>query len=293
VLKAREYALKTIANSIYGYLGFYLARWYCRECVQSISSYGRYYITSLIEKAGSQGYEVLYSDTDSVFLSLNEKTPDEALSFMGLFNMELPEQMELEYHGFYPRGIFVSTRIGETGAKKRYALLSEDKSLVIKGFETVRRNTSLIARKTQQRLLEIILKENNPSRALAFVKSVITRIIERKIGIKEMIIFTQLQKKIEDYESIGPHVAIARRLQERGNQIGPGSVIVYVICGAGELVRDRAKLPEECTIEDYDVDYYINNQLLPSVDKILEVIGYSKEDILTDADQKRLDKFFS
>ena len=54
----------------------------------------------------------------------------------------------------------------------------------------------------------------------------------------------------------------------------------------------RAKLPEECSIEDYDVDYYINNQLIPAVDKILEVIGYSKDDLLSDKDQEKLDRFF-
>jgi len=292
VLKAREYALKTIANSIYGYLGFYLARWYCRECVQSISSYGRYYITSLIEKANSEGYEVLYSDTDSVFLALNTKPIDSALNFMGLFNMGLPEQMELEYHGFYPRGIFVSTKQGEYGAKKRYALLTRENSLIIKGFETVRRNTSPIARRTQQKLLEITLKENNPQKALDYVKTIIAKIRERKIPIEEMIIFTQLQKRVEEYESIGPHVAIAKKLQEKGIQIGPGSMIGYVICGIGELVRDRAKLPEECSSDDYDVDYYINNQIIPSVERILEVIGYSKEDLLSDKDQKKLNRFF-
>ncbi|MBW2970996.1 DNA-directed DNA polymerase, partial [Candidatus Woesearchaeota archaeon] len=55
ILAARSYALKTVANAMYGYLGFYMARWYCIECAESITAYGRFYIQKLIDESQKQG----------------------------------------------------------------------------------------------------------------------------------------------------------------------------------------------------------------------------------------------
>ena len=70
VLSARSYALKTVANSMYGYLGFSRSRWYCIECAASITAWGRHYIKKVIEEVKNEGFNVIYSDTDSIMLSL-------------------------------------------------------------------------------------------------------------------------------------------------------------------------------------------------------------------------------
>lgn len=292
ILKARQNIMKTLANAMYGYLGFYMARWYSIESVKTITSYGRHYIGSLIDEASKQGYGVLYSDTDSVFLYLNGKSLDDAKKFVELFNMDLPEPMELNFEGYYPSGIFVPVRLSQTGAKKRYALLTEDGQLVIKGFEMVRRNTTKLVKEIQRGVIEIILMENNPKKALEFVRQEIGELKNRQVPLRKLIISTELQKQLGEYEAIGPHVAIARKLEEKGFEVGPGTLIKYVICGAGEKIRDKAKLPEDCSREDYDIDYYINNQVIPSVDRIFEALGYTKEDLLSSLDQSKLNSFF-
>jgi len=146
ILDARQNSLKLFANSFYGYLGFFMARWYSIECAQATTAFGRYYIKDVIARAGKSGFEVLYSDTDSVFMALGEKTKQDAENFSEKINQELPGLMELEFDGFYPSGIFVSAKAGAFGAKKKYALIDENGMLKIKGFESVRRNWSMIKR---------------------------------------------------------------------------------------------------------------------------------------------------
>ena len=109
------------------------------------SGYGRFYIKRVIQKAQDAGFKVLYSDTDSVFLTLDGKTKEDSEKFAEKINAELPGLMELEYEGFYPSGIFVSAKFGPYGAKKKYALIAEDGNLKIKGFETVKRNPNKTA----------------------------------------------------------------------------------------------------------------------------------------------------
>jgi len=170
--------------------------------------------------------------------------------------------------------------------------MSEEGALKIKGFETVRRNWSPIAKDVQERVLEIILREHDTEKALVYVKGVITDLKAKRIPIEKVIIHTQLQKDILDYTSKGPHVAVAQRLKNKGRIIGPGSMIKYVVTQGNDIIRNRAKLPEEVKENEYDADYYINNQVIPSVERIFNVIGYTKEDLLEIKEQTKLEGFF-
>ncbi len=291
LLKAREEALKTIANSIYGYFGFFGARWYSMECAQSITAFGRDYIMGVIARARER-FGVLYSDTDSIFLTLEGKDRRDAERFVAEINRELPGLMELEFQGFYPAGLFVGTREGGIGAKKKYALITEEGNIRIKGFEAVRRNLSPIAKETQERVLEIVLKERAPQKALEYISAIVSAARNREIPAQKMIITTQLQKDLASYDSIAPHVAVAQRMRQQGRQVLVGSMIRYIVTAGKDRIRDRAKLPGEVKGNDYDFEYYINNQILPSVERIMAVFGI---DIIREVEplhQKRLDAFF-
>lgn len=292
ILEARSNSLKLLANAFYGYLGFFAARWYSLECSKATTAYGRYYIHSVIDKAKKAGFNVIYSDTDSVFLTLKGKTKKEADEFLEEINSKLPGVMELGYENFYPSGIFVSAKIGAFGAKKKYALLLEDGTLKIRGFETVRRNWSSIAKDVQEKVLEIVLKQDDPQRAFDYVKDIIGKLRKHEIPLDKLIIRTKLQKEIDNYDSIGPHVAVARRMKAQKMDVFPGMVVKYVITKGDEKIRDRAKLPEDVKQKDYDYEYYTNNQVVPAVEKIFEVLGFTKEELSQNEGQKRLAKFF-
>jgi DNA polymerase elongation subunit (family B) len=287
-LEGRSYALKTIGNSIYGYLGFSGSRYHCKECAASITAWARYYIKDVIKKAVEEGFEVIYSDTDSVGIALNKKTKEDALDFLKSINDDLPEFMELELEKFYKYGLFVGKKGSGTGAKKKYALIDDEGEVKIIGFETVRGDWSIIAKETQKKVIELILKENSFEKALKYVQKVIQDIKNNKIDINKMVMKTQLKMNLEDYKQIGPHVSVARRMKELGVNIGEGSVITYVIAEGSGLIRDRAKLLKEA--KNYDKDYYINNQIIPSVEKIFEIRKIHKEDLLSN-DQSKLGEF--
>ncbi|MBW2975277.1 DNA-directed DNA polymerase [Candidatus Woesearchaeota archaeon] len=292
LMEARSESLKLLANSFYGYLGFPMSRWYSIECARSTAAYGRFYIHKVIDEAEKNGFKVIYSDTDSVFITLGGKTKKEAFKFQDRINAELPGLMELEYEGFYPAGIFVSAKVGRFGAKKKYALVSKDGKLKIRGFEAVRRNWSPIAKDVQEKVLNIILKEEDKEKALRYVRSTMKELKENKVPLDDVIIHTRLQKDIDSYDAIGPHVAIASKMRKKGINVERGSTIRFIITKRGKKIRDKAKLPDEVGQKDYDPEYYINNQVIPAVEKIFEVIGYTKEDLLENREQNKLHKFF-
>ncbi len=290
VLEARSYALKTIMNATYGYFAFFGARWYSRECAEAITAFGRKYIQDVIKEAQDSNFEVIYSDTDSIFMTLGEKSKKDSLEFLDRINDKLPGLMELELENFYTRAIFVMKKSEMAGAKKKYALISEDGKIKVRGFETIRRDWSQIAREVQKEVLNLLLRENSPEKALTYVREIINDIKNKKIDKEKMIIQTQLKKNIENYDLVSPHVTVARKMKELGIHVVPGSIISYIVVSGKGRIRDRAMLPNET--DDYDADYYINNQIIPAVDKIFDALGYNVEELLKEKQQSDLQDFF-
>ncbi|MBU0532947.1 DNA-directed DNA polymerase [Candidatus Micrarchaeota archaeon] len=288
-MNARSHALKILSNSFYGYLGYARSRWYSRPCAESVTAWGRKHITETIEKAEKAGFQVLYADTDSVFLIYKNKK--EVLEFMDDVNATLPEKMELELEGFYKRGVFVSKKGKEgKGAKKKYAMIGEDDRIKIRGFELVRRDWSEIAKETQLKVLEAILKEGSKEKAVKIVRDTITKLQEGKVPLKKLAINTQLNKDPRRYELASPELSAANKMLKAGMPVEKGSIISFVIGKKGKTISEKAE-PLELA-KDYDTDYYINNQILPSVMKILKELGYDEHSMKVGGKQKSLDSFF-
>ncbi len=225
---------------------------------------------------------VLVHNTDSLAIVLDKKTKQDALAWMKKINDELPGDMQLELEAFYERGIFVTTRAGTVGAKKKYAFIDENNNLKIRGFETVRRDWCKLAKEVQDKVLSMILQEGNANKALEYVQSIIAKLRKKQISIDKLIIKTQVKKALTSYEAITPHVVIARKLKQMGIPIRPGSVVEYVIAETKSkkaLIREKARLPEEVRPNEYDADYYIEHQIIPAVENIFAVFGISKEQL--------------
>jgi DNA polymerase I len=277
-------------NSVYGYLAFPRARFYSRECAEIVTYLGRKYILETVKEAEKFGFKVLYIDTDGFYAIWKEKISKEELikkakEFADYINSKLPGTMELEFEGYFKRGIFVT--------KKRYALIDENGRVTVKGLEFVRRDWSNIAKITQRKVLEALLVEGSIEKAKKIIQDVIKDLREKRIKKEDLIIYTQLTKDPKEYKTTAPHVEIAKKLMREGKRIKVGDIIGYIIVKGTKSISERAKLPEEVDIEDVDVNYYIDNQILPPVLRIMEAVGVSKNELKKEGAQLTLDKFFN
>jgi DNA polymerase I len=283
-LNAKQWALKIIANSFYGMLGYPKARWYCKECAESVTSFGRHYIKWTIRMAEEAGFKVVYSDTDSLHCLLNGKSRDDALKFLDEVNRRLPGMIELEFEGFYPRAVYVT--------KKRYAMIDEEGRITVKGLEFVRRDWAAIAKHTQEAVLRALLEEGSKEKAAQIIKEIVERIRRGEVSLEDLVIYTQLKMPIESYRTIGPHVVAAKRLREAGREVEPGTIIAYVQTKGRGSISERAYPVELLGNREYDPDYYINHQVLPAVMRIMEVLGYSERDLTSRQGRQRGLDFF-
>ena len=141
ILDARQKAVKIITNAAYGYAGWIGARWYIKPVAEAASAWGRHTILSATHLAENKGLTIIYGDTDSLFLTNDEK---KLLELKGKIGEDLG--LEVEVGEVYKRIFF-------TEAKKRYAGLREDGSLDIVGLEVIRGDWAEVAKKVQEHVL--------------------------------------------------------------------------------------------------------------------------------------------
>ena len=220
---------------------------------------------------------ILVHNTDGFFATIPgadaETVKKKAREFLKYINAKLPGLLELEYEGFYLRGFFVT--------KKKYAAIDEEGKITTRGLEIVRRDWSEIAKETQARVLEAILRHGDVEEAVRIVKEVTEKLSKYEVPPEKLVIHEQITRELKDYKATGPHVAIAKRLAARGIKIRPGTVISYIVLKGSGRIGDRAILFDEFdpTKHKYDAEYYIENQVLPAVERILRAFGYRKEDL--------------
>tara|TARA_Y100000310_G_scaffold163794_1_gene163584 strand:+ start:3570 stop:5975 length:2406 start_codon:yes stop_codon:yes gene_type:complete len=289
ILRARSNAYKLLANSSYGYQAFFGARYYCREAAASTAKFARKNILSLIKKIEKAGYKIIYGDTDSIAFLRGDKTKREIIDFLKKINSDLPGIMELDLEDFYLRGLFVSKRGGIGGAKKKYALINEKGNFKIRGFETIRRDWCKLTRNLQNDILRYILKDGKEKRALELLKKTINKLKKRDVSSEDLLIKTQIRKPLSEYLTEGPHVIAAKKMEAEGIKVSSGTIVRYFVgesFGKKKRIKDKVYLQGEKA--KYDIEYYLNNQIIPSVENIFNIFGIDVNELINEETQKKL-----
>jgi DNA polymerase I len=206
--------------------------------------------------------------------------------------------MELEFEATARRVLLV--------AKKRYAQWLfepaeggwKDK-IKVKGLETVRRDWCELTSNMLNRVLEYVLKEGNVEKAVEHVKSTVDRVrnldVTRDSDIIDDLILTKtFSKSPSSYKNKQPHLTVVEKIEQRtGMRPSIGERIPFVIVAGKDLFVNRAEDPEYVRQHNIalDVDYYIQKQLLPPVERILSVFGVNIATLDHDSRQKGLFDF--
>ena len=256
---------KRLASSIYGVIGQPVSRWYSYECASSITALGRWHISRLIEAAQKCG-NVVYSDTDSVFVASDKESAEK---FAAEYNSGLPGIMRLRMQGYYNR-LFIAS-------KKKYALIS-GRELTIRGFEAVRSDWCMLARNMQKRILMLVMTGREKD-ALQAAEKAVLMLRSRKAKNADVETTATISRPMDKYKSKTPHTHAAKLLQQKGGKIEYGTEISYIIAEGKGSISDRAFPVSMMKGKKYDAEYYINRHVIPAALRVLEALGYTEKDI--------------
>ncbi|WP_086112755.1 DNA polymerase II [Xenorhabdus beddingii] len=272
-------ALKIIMNAFYGVLGASGCHFFDPRLTSSITMRGHQIMHQTRELIESQGYQVIYGDTDSTFVWLKRPHSEEEANRIGhtltqfvnqwwrnhlKTEFNLDSKLELEFETHYRRFLMPTVRGTEQGSKKRYAGLSGD-NVIFKGLETVRTDWTPLAQMFQKELYTLIFHQRPYQN---YLREYIAKTLAGEFDDR-LIYRKRLRRKLSEYQrNVPPHVRAARLADEynqqhhRPLQYQNGGWINYIITQSGpEPLENQTAAP--------DYEHYINKQLMPIADAIL------------------------
>ena len=149
--------------------------------------------------------KVIYGDTDSVMVKfrLPEEVMDDKTKMIteamklgkeaaGKISEKFQKPIKLEFEKVYCPYLLIT--------KKRYAgvyYTKADKPDKIdkKGLETVRRDNCLLIREMLEKIINLILWENDKNEAIRYIKNIVSDLFQNKIDISKLVISKALTKK--------------------------------------------------------------------------------------------------
>jgi len=287
-------AIKIIMNSFYGVLGSSGCRFFDVRLASSITMRGHEIMKRTKKLIESQGYIVIYGDTDSTFVSLKRmlsqsEAKEIGNKLVGFINTwwadHLKEQygltscLELEYETHYRKFLMPTIRGSETGSKKRYAgLIGEEQNeqLIFKGLESARTDWTILSQQFQQQLYEMVFHDVNPCDYIRkYVEATLNGLYDDKLIYQK-----RLRRKLSDYQkNIPPQVKAARMADDINAKLG--RPLQYQNKGHIEYVI-TVNGPEPAEYKKHAIDYqhYIDKQLKPVADAILPFVDLEFDRII-------------
>ncbi|TKY87343.1 hypothetical protein EX895_004020 [Sporisorium graminicola] len=291
IQNARQLSLKLLANVTYGYTSAsFSGRMPCVEIADAIVQTGRETLEKamdLINGTAEWGAQVVYGDTDSLFVYLPGRTKEEAFRLGNVIADKVtslnPRPVKLKFEKVYLPSVLL--------AKKRYvgfkyeSLDEREPGFDAKGIETVRRDFHPAI----QRMLEACIRILFRSRDLSIVKSYLQRqwrkILEGRVSPRDFIFAKEVRLgSYSDKVAPPPGAAVSSRrmLADPRSEPQYAERVPYII-SQGE---PRAKLNQQAVSPEaflrnpqlqINALYYITRTIIPPLARVFNLLGADVE----------------
>ncbi|MBM3291537.1 DNA-directed DNA polymerase I [Candidatus Bathyarchaeota archaeon] len=276
-----QQALKVFLNASYGVFGSESFPLYCPPLAESTAAVGRYAMSKAIEKSQQLGIEVIYGDTDSVFLENPDENQIENL--VKWADSELGIDLDVDKN--YRYAIFSSR-------KKNYLGVYPDGKLDIKGLTGKKRHIPPILKDAFIQLTGILSNVEKPEefphakeQIKRLVSNISNKLKKRDFNISEVAFSMMMGKNVEGYDTNPQHVKAARMLVDQGHEIREGDIISYVV------TRDGVKPVQIANIKDVDINKY-EEYLEATFEQILDALDMNFDELVGRPRQTGLGAFF-
>lgn len=287
LLNNRQLALKLIANVTYGYTSAsFSGRMPCSEIADSIVQTGRETLEkaiALIHSVERWGAEVVYGDTDSLFVYLKGRTRAQAFDIgeeiADAITKTNPRPIKLKFEKVYHPCVLL--------AKKRYVGFKyESRQQTVpdfdaKGIETVRRDGTPAEQKIEETALKVLFRTSDLSQVKSFFQAQCAKIMRGKVSIQDFCFAREV--KLGTYSDKGPPppgALISARKMVEDPRLEPqyGERVPYVVVtgGPGARLIDRCVAPDVLLNDVYselDAEYYISKNIIPPLERIFNLVG--------------------
>ena len=276
-------ALKVILNASYGVMGAEIFPLYYLPAAESTTGMGRHIILDTIEKCKESGIQVLYGDTDSIFVK--DLTQEQIEVLMSRAKKDHGVELEVDKEFRY---VVLSNR------KKNYLGVTKDGKADVKGLTGKKSHTPKFIKTLFYELLDILSAVQNESEFESAKKKITEKIAgyankvrEKQIPLSELAFNVMISKSPAEYvKTVPQHIRAAKQL-ESIREIKKGDIISYV-----KILNKPGVKPVEMARQD-EVDSSKYMEFMEStLEQITSSMDLDFDTILGKPKQTGLDQFF-
>lgn len=278
-------ALKVILNASYGVMGAEIFPLYFLPAAETTTAVGRHTIQETIKACKERGIEVLYGDTDSLFL--DNPTEDQIKTVVELAKRQ--HGVDLEVDKEYRYCVL-------SGRKKNYFGVTKSGSVDIKGLTGKKSHTPPFLKTLFTEIVTVLSGVRSMDEFEQAKKEITTKIShtlkmleDRAIPVEELSFNMTMTKDPEDYiKTIPQHVRAARILEnEKGYKVKRGDTISYIKTKTKTGVKPTA-LASTADIDPTKYQEFMESTLM----QVMSPMGLNFDDIMNKPKQTGLDQFF-
>jgi len=276
-------ALKVILNASYGVMGAEIFPLYFLPAAEATTAVGRYTILETIKKCEGTGIEVLYGDTDSLFI----KNPTEEQIQKLIEQAKTDHGVDLEIDKTY-RYCVLSNR------KKNYLGVTDSGKVDVKGLTGKKSHTPGFIKKLFFDLLDVLSEVKTMEDFVKAKKQISEKIADcgkkveaKEIPLEDLTFNVMLSKAPSEYvKTIPQHIRAAKQL-ESIRELKKGDKISFIKI----LNKPGVKPVELAKKEEIDSKKYMEF-LESTLEQITSSMDLDFDTILGKPKQTGLDEFF-
>lgn len=274
-----EIIVKELSNSVYGIMGMQYGRYYNVDVAESITLTGRWILNFAKKTFINMGYNVIYGDTDSIFVHADKELDIEKCQL--IFHTEIEKELKKSYsvdHSYISLGFDKHYTTFMLFAKKNYVGLMDNQEgkvvdkIYVRGLEYIKRNAFKFAANKQRELIEDILRKRIPiSDVLETIRNYKREFELTKFTKEELELSVRINKQSYDGNSVSAY--ISKTILEETGTNPEGTEVKYIV------IRARPKL-RVILADQYEgkfsIEYYWENATKPLLNKVLQLVDPGK-----------------
>ena len=276
-------ALKVILNASYGVMGAEIFPLYFLPVAEATTAIGRYIILQTIQRCKEIEIQVLYGDTDSLFI----KNPTKQQIQNVIEQAKKDHGIELEVDKEY-RYVVLSNR------KKNYFGVTKTGKVDVKGLTGKKSHTPPFIKTLFYELLDILSKVEDEDHFTTAKKQISKKIAEwgkkvetKEIPLDQLAFNVMISKSPAEYTKTVPQHIRAAKLLESIREIKKGDIISYV-----KILNKPGVKPVEMARQD-EIDSKKYMEFMEStLNQITSSMGLDFDQILGKPKQTGLEQFF-